>query len=522
MTRRGYLFNHLMARDAALAARFVQLSEHDQPRLVSEALRFLESEKLERCFGRDMFEAFKNLPVQSRHVPQIHKLLSMKTHFFILTLAAHYLFIVEGEAAFNVVVEHLFSGTLQSGETAGSDFAPFMKTEHIRGFFQRASLASFTKLEYVGGLEQFFKTAFAEIDAAEILTEFKKMKTPSIGLVNIIYDWAREQRDTASLRLLVDDLSKGERASIRPIWFRVRSGFGFQLDSILRDIGCAGRERLYLQIVAAQRDEPHARMAVWLLREMALADEYTRDWLAANVDNTPGAIRLAMLSILGEERAPELWQRMPEWFADNCRKFESWEYLVLLELEHVNWIDHEDFLFSLIERRDSDLTGVILNCGGLYSKRKLNWDWLQSYLPWFANVVADKLEADTVYGYDTELSFCCFFHRNCDPQVRQDILRAFNDPQCPWRDALANSLLTMFKPLNLAEFTDESLSFLIDRMYRYKLPCYNEILTLIATDAFVTERLLPRLNDRSELFQTNLRMLLQELGEKHRRRYLAS
>ena len=105
----------------------------------------------------------------------------------------------------------------------------------------------------------------------------------------------------------------------------------------------------------------------------------------------------------------------------------------------------------------------------------------------------------------------------------QQMLAEFHRPESPYREILAGFFLYLVVTKVPQDFTDESVKFLIDQMYRQQLrfSMSMKLLAAILTEEMVERYLLPRLNETDEQFSKNLRTVLRMVGERHRRRYIS-
>jgi len=75
--------------------------------------------------------------------------------------------------------------------------------------------------------------------------------------------------------------------------------------------------------------------------------------------------------------------------------------------------------------------------------------------------------------------------------------------------------------LKLNDFTEETLIYLFEELKTKKIGYWDSsILTDIATEQFVTDRMLPLLKDAKRIERKNLEIIIDKIGRQHKRRYL--
>ena len=187
---------------------------------------------------------------------------------------------------------------------------------------------------------------------------------------------------------------------------------------------------------------------------------------------------------------------------------------MLAVLQEANWAEHEDLLIKLVELEDGDLVHALLGGGEpRFFNLTLSWEWLDARLPWFEE------EARSGKSW-AKHCFPGFVVHHATEECRQEMLAKFNSLQAPHRDVLAERFLPDMH-LTLADFTDESLAYLVNRLRAVPLaPNRSDLLGQIATHEFVEEVLLPEFHQASEPLRGNLRIVLMNAEERLGRRYV--
>jgi hypothetical protein len=104
---------------------------------------------------------------------------------------------------------------------------------------------------------------------------------------------------------------------------------------------------------------------------------------------------------------------------------------------------------------------------------------------------------------------------------RHSFLEEFNREDSRYRGLLARFILPQFSDITTDAFNESGISFLLADLNRSgsvgRFP--DHLLVSASTERFVCDRLLPLLSDDDPTFSENLRIVLDEAGRRHGRRY---
>ena len=87
------------------------------------------------------------------------------------------------------------------------------------------------------------------------------------------------------------------------------------------------------------------------------------------------------------------------------------------------------------------------------------------------------------------------------------------------RTVLAKTILPHLPNLRLDELSEDSLAYLLNRDNDRHFHYHARILTNIATEAFVTERLLPLMKGARGKYLSELKAMMVQMGYRYGRRY---
>ena len=99
----------------------------------------------------------------------------------------------------------------------------------------------------------------------------------------------------------------------------------------------------------------------------------------------------------------------------------------------------------------------------------------------------------------------------------------FNRAGSRHRPVLAHFVLRHWRDLTTDDFSEEAQLFLIEDLKKNGSVdgLYGHLLGHTATEAFVTDRLVPLLDTQDPVFHRNLVRVLEQAGSRHGRRYVA-
>lgn len=362
---------------------------------------------------------------------------------------------------------------------------------------------------FESGAVFFSSHAMAGVDPETLIDEFFNKHSDSMLVARAMCDWACTNDSPVAIAFLVKMLARGHGEAIFPLHLHARLMQSEIIKFLHKDfLACSKTLELYLT------DANVGRWDVLLIEGLLDRSDLTSDWLQKLIGRSTGTIRVALLSVV-PERKDKLWEQLELLLSDPERKFAEWEYgLLEVAAKQVKWSDHVSTLMDAIDRRDSGLTRALTKDLDLTDIPPVSWQWIKDLLPWFQEAAQE--------GHFVTDHFAKFAVFSLTDDGLRQMLSEFHRPESPYRDILAGFFLYLVVTNTPQEFSDESVNFLIDRMYRPQLRYSSSmrLLAAILTEEMVERYLLPRLNDNDEQFLKNLKYVLRTTGERHRRRYV--
>lgn len=187
----------------------------------------------------------------------------------------------------------------------------------------------------------------------------------------------------------------------------------------------------------------------------------------------------------------------------------------LLKSIELNWAGKEDLFVALLRLRDPAL--VIALLGDAFpanpSLGQLDIGQIEWWLEWM-------LETKDDHWFRLQLGgLLAGYVAN---ETRDAFVTEFNKSDSKFRRLLQHFVLLHRSDLTPEMFSEDALSFLLADLNREgsSSGAYGHLLGSIATENFVTERLLPLLPDARSPLSENLQKVLRQAGSRHGRRYV--
>ena len=503
----------LMDRDIGLAIRCVHFAEYGRSILVARILEYLlKIPTSDWIWDYPLLAKLKSMEVDATHAEKLRELLRFP-HSAGGT-AAGLLHRAIGDDALEPILDEVFSRPTEYGlgQDAGNSLATHCTQQLMTEIFARLKSCQFPPGSKISesGVVQFFKGVTANVEPESLIDEFFSKHSDSMLAVSAMCNWARANDSPVAIAFLVKMLARGHGEAIFPLHLRATWRQSEIIKFLHKDFSaCSKTLELYLT------DPEIGRWDVLLIEGILERSVLISDWLQKLIGRSTGTIRVALLSVV-PERKDELWEQLELLLSDPERKFAEWEYALLeVAAKQVKWSDHVSTLMDAIDRRDSELTGALTKELDLTDIPPVSWQWVKDQLPWFQQAAEEGL---FVTGY-----FATFAVFSLTDDGVQQMLAEFHRPESPYREILAGFFLYLVVTKVPQDFTDESVKFLIDQMYRQQLrfSMSMKLLAAILTEEMVERYLLPRLNETDEQFSKNLRTVLRMVGERHRRRYIS-
>lgn len=319
------------------------------------------------------------------------------------------------------------------------------------------------------------------------------------------------QHSTAALDLALDLLLRGVNEAATAIYFITHFSEpedGVSWSSLTND----HVERLLLIIEDENADS-------WALESLKCVCQGRPDMAAfvkARAMNSSDLVKAALLYCVSTEDNEPVFQALTEFIAmsDEQRGKEPTHLLRQIEL---NWGGHETLLVELLKLRNAKLAMALVDNIHDYGKLgALEIGPIEWWLEW----LLDEEDSDLWWWLRDRLAR--LFAENLRDEDRYAFVAEFNKPTSRFRRLLAHSVLPARSDLTTDSFSEDAISFLLADLNRGATQDFmGGLLGTTATEAFVSERLLPLLPEAKEPLLKNLKNVLRQAGSRHGRRYVS-
>ena len=185
-----------------------------------------------------------------------------------------------------------------------------------------------------------------------------------------------------------------------------------------------------------------------------------------------------------------------------------------------NWAGKESLFVQLLKLRDIKLASALLGVSVPYSNEslgKLEIGPIEWWLEWMLEL------NDQQDGKWVNHQLGGLFAGYSDDKTQDAFVTEFNKPNSKFRNVLLNYVLYYRMDLITEAFSEDAISFLLADLSRDGSAFFSRghLAGNTATEQFVTERLIPLLQDAKPPFLENLQKVLMQAGSRHGRRYIS-
>ncbi|MUG01240.1 SIR2 family protein [Bacillus tequilensis] len=240
---------------------------------------------------------------------------------------------------------------------------------------------------------------------------------------------------------------------------------------------------------------------------------YYLKWLSTTLN---GVEKVSILYVLRNEEVEEFWNEFEEFINNPLDSVK-----IVEEFKELNWVNKEYLVSNIIRKRDI----------------KLFYSFLESvrHNPTFhfklsledIKFIAEWLEEIRKFG-DTEVELFWlitltkeFIIENSESDTHKELIELFNLESCPFRELI--ELIIFELPLvSTDSLSEDAIQFCINNLYRKDYPFFDRNLGSISTESFVNSKLLPLLSQNDYRLRRNLKEVLKQAGDSHKKRYIST
>jgi len=513
----------LVETDFAFALNAAKYIEYDQEFIVEKLL----SEVLVRCEPDDhrVEYAIKfNLPVSISHEPLLRKLMARGGSLAgaaVIRLAQ-----LKGPAIKNELLEGLFENRNDYNYSANGIAPALSDLITLEDLPKFVTVADTLEEEVAQSGDQNACSGFIT-GAASLLALFEVSSVSSLFLTpegtdipivraKILSRMLVDEHSASALELAADLLIRGVDQAATSIYFI--SAYGTQKSSLPWAVFNA---KHIDRLVAISKHLRWPGADSWSVRALFHICSQRPDLVVILRDRVleyQGILKAALLYCVAPKDTAPVFEALieVEKMEPTERAKQPFELLRQIEL---SWVGNEELFLRLLRIRDTALALTLI-------ERVISPDFTIGELEikeidWTLEWLSDENDPDAAFWLRDR--FGRLLGRFLNPESRQLYINEMNKPDSTFRNVLARHVLIHFGDLTTDAFTEDAISFLLaDLRDRDNESSDPPLLGVTATEAFVTDRLLPLIDEAKPRLLENLREVLREAGNRHGRRYIST
>lgn len=500
-----------MKIDSILAINACRYLESNSEDIVSTILTFVLETIEEQDFDYilDAEDELLGLPVSPGHAPLLRML--MHRHDLWGGITADLLYRLFGDHVKGELLEEMFANLHDYNylQRIGNTLAGHISLDEYAVFLERLKTIPDEDKETAEKASKGFYNMAAKLPLEPLIELFQPFSDLTTIQRAILCDILYDDKSQKALETGIEMIQLGFQGAIFPVYMMLEYESNEQdynlehIDpSILRP----------LDILLQQNGEK--KWIIRLIKVLCRLCPAIFQTINAKIDSGKGISRLAYLYTAGYKRKKEFIRHFTE-MLEQGKLTED----IVEAFDEIDLHQYGDFLIEkLIWHMDFPLLTAFLSantfqCRHIYaipvllSIRLINWATTEeiNFDSWDMLVIGN------------------FISNHMDKSLEKDLIDYFHTAPTPQKRFLAYYAFKEASGLRLEMFTQYDINFLVEdlRHKQYTEEVFNNgtLLSNIATEAFVEERLLPLLSEDNEILQGNLRLVLHQIGRNLGRRY---
>jgi hypothetical protein len=355
-----------------------------------------------------------------------------------------------------------------------------------------------------------------ELDIASISNSFlpkDELEPISEVRARILCRILCRQDSTASLNLAGKLLLRGVNEAAFPIF--LISEYSENCSDLSWDSFTADHVARLECIILDCAENPEESWALNALQNLCRARRDLADLVKDRASKNIGLTKDILLYCASPDDMTQLFASLAELLkmSDEQRREEPTHLLSRIEF---NWAGKEDLFIQLLRLRDIRLATALLGEVVPFDNQSLEKLQIESVEWWLEWMMEKECESWFV------LQLGSLLVQYLSDESRGQLVTEFNKTSSKFRRLLLHSALPFFDDLTTEAFSEDAISFILADLNRegsYS-GSRGHLLGSIATDSFVTERLLPLLPTAKSPLSENLQAVLRQAGSRHGRRYI--
>lgn len=341
--------------------------------------------------------------------------------------------------------------------------------------------------------------------------------------LKILGEYLHERKDSSAFEIALSLLSQKIESIVSPLYLIVK--FGKDKDSFNWSLISASN--IHFLISLFSRRTYICSTSFDLLREIC---KYRPDFvhLVNKIsEQKEGLVRIALKVCIKNGGASTLINKELIQLVNSQDNYLAKINFELLKTLEFKWKGKEELFVRLLKKRNIELTRILTDSTRVWTDSKLYMAKFQNleigHIKWWLTWISESYNPN-----DSKWYFFCdrltrYFAQALPTNKKIEFLNELNNPKSKFRDS-ALILIWSMDDFKIWQFTNESLDYLVNNMKSdrstYLSTKSSVILTHIATDNFVVDKLLPELTKAKGKYKDRLSYLIENLGRKLYKRYV--
>jgi hypothetical protein len=461
-----------------------------------------------------------SLPISSCHEQSLREIL--KLGGTIAAAAASRLIELHREQVKDELIDSIFTRITDDYNyctNVARAVRPFITESDVPDLVERAEHSLHKSLTNGNNLKRDIVNAtleelLADIDISTLRSVFldpaKRIETQHTRMT-LLSNMLRNHRGSESLVLLADLLLAGEILAAFPICLMK---YGKSVDELPWGYFQAAHTQ---QLLTGIHDLDNARWSLDALQYICSMRPDLSAGIRHQVDQFQGLTRGCIIHAIDPADTAPLFDALANLCSmppEQRRK----EPLHLLDGIKLDWHCHETLFVDLLRLRDVSLARALLE--GIYNREETIGTIEIVPIEWWLDWLADDSNPKAQWWLADRL--CAIFADHLSVEAREAFVAEFNRAGSHYRPVLTRFVLWRWRDLTSDDLSEEAQLFLVEDLKRNGSVdgFYGHLLGHTATEAFVTDRLVPLLSTQNSVLQQNLVRVLEHAGSRHGRRYV--